>query len=33
MLALFMAPGELDKKAIDFIKEYKNLVKFEKLKF
>lgn len=33
MLALFMAPGELDKKALDFIKEYKNLVKFEKLKF
>ncbi len=33
MLALFMAPGDLDKKAQDFIKEYKNLVKFEKLKF
>ncbi|MEK6910975.1 MAG: hypothetical protein AABW82_04345 [Nanoarchaeota archaeon] len=33
MLALFMAPGDLDKKALDFIKEYKNLVKFEKLKF
>lgn len=33
MLALFMAPGELDKKAIDFIKDYRNLVKFEKLKF
>lgn len=33
MLALFMAPGDLDKKALDFIKEYKNLVKFEKLNF
>ncbi|MBI3333920.1 hypothetical protein HYZ97_00320 [Candidatus Pacearchaeota archaeon] len=33
MLALFMAPGELDKKAIEFIKDYRNLVKFERLKF
>ncbi|MEK6889269.1 MAG: hypothetical protein AABW80_04150 [Nanoarchaeota archaeon] len=33
MLALFMAPGELDKKALEFIKDYRNLVKFEKLKF
>jgi len=33
MLALFMAPGDLDKKAIEFISEYKNIVKFEKLKF
>lgn len=33
MLALFMAPGELDKKAHEFIKEYRNLVKFDRVKF
>ncbi len=33
MLALFMAPGDLDVKAQAMLKDYRNLIKFEKLKF
>lgn len=32
MPALFVAPGELDKNAKEYLKEWKNLIKFEKLK-
>lgn len=33
MPALFFSSGELDKKSIDYAKSWKNLIKFEKLKF
>lgn len=33
MPALFMAPGDIDKKALDTMKDWRNLVKFEKIKF
>jgi len=33
MPALIMAPGEIDKKSLDMHKDFKNLVKFEKVKF
>ena len=33
MTALFMSPGDLNKKAEEHLKSWKNLVKFEKLKF
>jgi hypothetical protein len=33
MPALLMAPGEIDKKSLDFSKDWRNLVKFEKVKF
>jgi len=33
MLALILSPGEIDKKAHPHFKEWKNLVKFEKIKF
>ena len=33
MPALFMSPGEIDKKALDHAKLWRNLVKFEKVKF
>lgn len=33
MPALFIAPGEIDKKAAEHAKTWKNLVKFEKVKF
>lgn len=32
MLALIIAPGEIDKKSLDYAKNYRNLLKFEKLK-
>jgi BMFP domain-containing protein YqiC len=32
-LAIIMAPGEIDKKSQDHYKDWKNLVKFEKIKF
>lgn len=33
MLALLLSPGEIDKKAHPHLKEWRNLVKFEKIKF
>ena len=33
MLSIIMAPGELDKKAIPHLKEWRNILKFEKLNF
>ena len=33
MPLLLMAPGEIDKKAVDYIKTWRNLIKFEKVKF
>lgn len=33
MLALIISPGEIDKKASPHIKEWRNLIKFEKVKF
>lgn len=33
MPALIMIPGEIDKKALNFIKDWRNLIKFEKIRF
>ncbi len=33
MPALILAPGEIDKKSLDFHKDFRNLIKFEKVKF
>ena len=33
MLALILSPGEIDKKASPHIKEWRNLIKFEKIRF
>lgn len=33
MPALIMIPGEIDKRALQFIKDWRNLIKFEKIKF
>lgn len=33
MPLLLMAPGEIDKKALDYYKNWRNLIKFEKVKF
>lgn len=33
MPALIMSPGEIDKKALDYLKTWRNLIKFEKIKF
>ena len=33
MPALFLSPGDIDKKSLDHAKTWRNLVKFEKIKF